>query len=181
MSFLISLADRIDWLNERIGRALSWLVLFTVVTAAAVSILRYVFSIGWVWMQDAYVWANATLIMMGCAYTLLHDKHVRVDFIYASRSSRFRAGVNFFGTLFLLIPTTITIFWYSYPYVGKSWARLESTPDVGGLPFVYLLKTVIVLFCIPLLAQGISLLIRSYLQLVGLTEEDAQHGGPANV
>lgn len=180
MHFLISLADGIDRVNNRIGWALSWLVLFTVLAAAAVAILRYTFSIGWVWMQDAYVWANATLIMLGAAYTLLNEKHVRVDFFYASRGQRFRAAVNFFGTLFLLIPSVIAIFWYSFPYVLNSWRRLEATPDVGGLPWVYLLKSVILLFCIPLFAQGISLAIRSWLLLTGVTTESTDTDGEAS-
>lgn len=181
MSFLISLANGIDRVNNRIGQALSWLVLFTVLAAAAVAILRYAFSVGWVWMQDSYVWANAALIMLGAAYTLLHGKHVRVDFFYASRGPKFRAAIDLFGTLFLLVPSVVAIFWYSFPYVQHSWERLESTQDVGGLPWVYGLKSIILIFCIPLLAQGLSLAIRSYLVLAGVTaESDIENGNTDN-
>src|SRR5687768_11912849 len=153
MLSLQSLADGIDRVNERLGHALSWLVLFTVAAAAAVAVLRYAFSFGWVWMQDAYVWANAVLFMMGAAYTLLLDKHVRVDFFYGSRGPRFKAAVDLFGAVVLLLPTIVVIFAYSFPYVLVSWLRREASLDVGGMPGVFLLKTVLLAFCVPLFFQ----------------------------
>ncbi len=158
---LSTIADRIDRANELFGRGLSWLVGFTVVTCAAVALLRYALGLGWVWMQDAYVWANAVMFMLAAAPTLLHGRHVRVDFFYNNRRPRTRAVINFTGVLFLLFPTIITIFVLCYPYVWDSFSRLEGTLDVGGMPGVFLLKAVLLLFCIPLAAQSMSLAIRS--------------------
>lgn len=165
MQSLLKLADRIDNVIDRLGHILSWLVGFTVITCAAVAFLRYSLGLGWVWMQDAYVWANAVLFMLGAGPTLLHDKHVRVDFIYGARSWRYRAMIDFLGSILLLLPSTFAIFVLCLPYVRDSWSRWESTLDVGGMPGTYLFKSVLLLFCIPFAAQGISLAIRSYVRL----------------
>lgn len=165
MHNLQAIADRIDRFIDRMGHVLSWLVGFTVVTCAAVAILRYALGMGWVWMQDAYVWANAILFMMAAAPTLLHEKHVRVDFIYGGMGPKYRAWVDLLGSVFLLLPSVIAIAILCFPYVRDSWKRMEATLDVGGMPGVYLLKSVLILFCIPLAAQGISLAIRSYISL----------------
>lgn len=168
MHNLQAIADRIDRIIDQMGHILSWLVGFTVVTCAAVAILRYALGVGWVWMQDAYIWANAILFMMAAAPTLLHEKHVRVDFIYGGMSQKFQAIVNLMGSIFLLLPSMVAISLLCFPYVYDSWVRGESTLDVGGLPGVFLLKSILVLFCIPLAAQGISLAIRSYIRLTNI-------------
>ena len=165
MHRLQAIADLIDSVIDHLGHILSWLVGFTVVVCAAVAILRYTLGIGWVWMQDAYIWANAALFMLGAAPTLLHGKHVRVDFVYGARSERYRAFVDLLGSVFLLMPSLVAIFVLSFPYVRDSWQRMEGTPDVGGIPGVFLLKSVLLLFCLPLAAQGTSLAIRSYIRL----------------
>lgn len=164
---LSTIADRIDRVIDLLGQGLSWLVGVTVVTCALVALLRYAFGLGWVWMQDAYVWANATMFMLAAAPTLLHGKHVRVDFFYTNARPRMRAAINLFGVLFLLLPSVVTIFLLCLPYVQDSLSRLEGALDVGGLPGVFLLKAVLLLFCIPLAAQGLSLAIRSWISLFG--------------
>lgn len=166
MQLLLALADRIDRVIDQLGHILCWLVGFTVVVCAAVAFLRYSFGLGWVWMQDSYVWANAAAFMLGAAPTLLHDKHVRVDFIYGARGRVFRSVVDIFGAFFLLMPSLVAIFILSTPYVMDSWERLEGTLDVGGMPGVFVLKSIILFFCVPLAAQGISQAIRAYIRLV---------------
>lgn len=166
MHLLLAIADRIDRVIDQLGHVLCWLVGFTVVVCAAVAALRYSLGLGWVWMQDVYVWANAAVFMLGAAPTLLHGKHVRVDFIYGARGRVFRSVVDIFGSVFLLMPTVVAIAVLSTPYVRDSWQRLEGTPDVGGMPGVFVLKSIMLVFCIPLAAQGISLAIRSYIRLI---------------
>lgn len=157
----------IDGINEWVGRGTAWLMLFMVLIAFAVVILRYVFALGWVWMQESFVWLHGAVFMLGAGYTLLHNGHVRVDIFYREASHRFKAWVDIFGALLLLTPMTLVVLYYSHGFVLRSWARLEGSAEAGGLPGLYLLKTIIPIFCILLLLQGFSLLARSILILKG--------------
>ena len=163
---LIAAAVRsVDRLNDAIGRAVSWLCLALVITTGVVVLLRYVFSIGFVWLQESYVWMHAIIFMVGAGYTLLHDGHVRVDVFYRGASPRYKAWVNLLGSLLLLLPVVVVIAFMSLGYVGDSWSRLEASREAGGLPGLFLLKSVILIFCFLLTLQGLSLAGRSFLVL----------------
>ena len=101
---------RVDEINEYVGKAISWLTLLMVVITFAVVILRYVFSLGWVWMQESYVWLHGIIFMVGAGYTLLHNAHVRVDIFYRPASDRYRAFVDLLGAVFLLAPMIAIVF-----------------------------------------------------------------------
>lgn len=167
-----SVVKAIDWLNERIGNAVSWLVLLMVFNTFFVAVLRYGFSIGWVWLQELYVWMHGIVFMTAAGYTLRHDGHVRIDIFYRIVSLRARAWVNLFGVLFLLLPTLAVIWWASYSYVALSWTRLEASREASGLDGVFLLKSCILIFVILLGLQGIALAIRSILVLTGRSDEE---------
>lgn len=156
-----------DCINEWVGRGTAWLMLFMVLIAFAVVILRYVFALGWVWMQESFVWLHGAVFMLGAGYTLLHNGHVRVDIFYREASHRFKAWVDIFGVIFLLTPMLLVVLYYSQGFVLRSWARLEGSAEAGGLPGLYLLKTIIPIFCVLMLLQGASLLARSILILKG--------------
>lgn len=158
---LQKIANVIDRLNETVGRYVSWLVLLMVCIAVLVVVLRYVFDIGFVWMQELYVWLHGVLFTVGAGYTLLHDKHVRVDVIYAERSDKYRRIINICGTVFLLLPMLAVIAWSSFPYVMKSWQSFESSYQVGGMKGVFVIKTMLLVFCGLLALQAVSTLIRS--------------------
>jgi len=164
---LCALSDAIDRFNERVGRAVAWLTLAMVLVTFLVVILRYVFSVGFVWLQESYVWMHGVVFMLGAGYTLLHDGHVRVDLLYAGASARRRAWVNLGGVLALLLPLVLTIWWGVWPYVIASWERLESSREAGGLPGLFLLKSVLLGFCIVVGLQGVSLALRSVIVLAG--------------
>lgn len=159
--------NTIDWLNERVGRAVSWLVILMVFTTFFVAVLRYGFSIGWVGMQESYVWMHGIIFMVASGYTFLHDGHVRIDIIYAAVSARGRAVINLFGVLFLLFPSLAVIWWGAFPYVMLSWQRLETSREAGGLHGLFLWKTCMLIFIILLGLQGIALAIRSFMVLRG--------------
>jgi TRAP-type mannitol/chloroaromatic compound transport system permease small subunit len=127
----------------------------------AVVVLRYVFGIGSIWLSESVIYGHATMFMLAAAWTLQAGGHVRVDIFYADASPRTRALVDLLGSLLLLLPFVAVIFWFALPYVGRSWALLERSRETSGLPFVYLLKTVIPLFAVLLGLQGIAQAIRA--------------------
>ena len=157
----------IDTVNDRIGRIVSWLTFIMVVTAVTVALLRYVFSIGFIWMQESYIWMHGIIFMLGASYTLLHGGHVRVDVFYARSSPRKQAWVDVLGVLFLLWPMLGVVGWVSWDYVSKSWADSETSFQAGGLPALYLLKSVIPLFCFLVALQGLSLAGKAAMVLKG--------------
>lgn len=164
----------IDWLNEQIGRIVSWLVITMVFTVFTVAILRYGFSLGWVWLQESYVWMHGVVFMVVSGYTLLHDGHVRIDLIYGSRGPRYKAWTDILGFVFLLTPMLGVVAWTSLPYVLLSWERLESSGSSNGLPGVFLIKTAILLFVLLLWLQGVSVTLKSLLVLSGNESDDSQ-------
>jgi TRAP-type mannitol/chloroaromatic compound transport system permease small subunit len=165
MELLARLVRGIDRLNDAIGRAVSWLTLAMVFTTFFVVVARYGFSWGQIWIQESYVWMHGAVFMLAAAYTLLHDGHVRVDIFYRPASDRFKAWVNLFGAAFLLLPTVLVVLLYAFPYVQASWIRLEMSREAGGLQGLFLFKTIIPIFCVLMILQGLALAGRSLLVL----------------
>jgi TRAP-type mannitol/chloroaromatic compound transport system permease small subunit len=176
---LVAFVNLVDRMNERIGRGVAWLTLLMVLITFAVVVLRYVYSIGWVWLQESYVWLHGIVFMLGAGYTLLHNGHVRVDIFYRPNSVRYKAIVDLAGALLLLLPLVAVVVFVSHDYVLDSWRRLEVSREAGGLPGLFLLKSVILLFCLLIGLQGLSLAARSFLVLIGHPEfqpEDEEAG-----
>ncbi len=171
---LIALADRIDRLNTRIGRAAAWLVLAIVLVQFALVVARYAFDLGSIWLTEAVVYGHAGLIMLAAAWTLSAGGHVRVDVFYAQASPRTRAIVDLLGSLLLLLPFMLTLLWLSVPYAARSWAVLERSQELSGLPLVFVLKTLIPLFALLMALQGIAQAIRA---ASALKQQDARAGG----
>lgn len=157
--------NNIDALNVRIGQLAAWLVLMMVLITFLVVVLRYGFNFGRISLQEFITYLHAFVFMLAGAYTLKHNEHVRVDIFYQDMSLRNRAKVDLFGTLFLLLPFACFILWVSFDYVFNSWKLLEGSREAGGLPFVYILKTLIPLMAILLFLQAISLAGRAWLKL----------------
>ena len=153
----------IESITLAIGTKVSWLIFFMALTAFLVALLRYFFNIGFVWMQELYIWMNGLIFLLGSSYALLHDKHVRVDIFYRTFSERNKAFVNIVFAIFFIFPFIFIISKYSIPYILKSWISLEKSREAGGLQFLYLYKTSIILFCFFLFIQTISLILRCFL------------------
>lgn len=165
MQGLATVADRIDRLNAAIGRTAAWGALVMVAVQFAVVVLRYVFGVGSVWLQESLVYAHAVLILLAAAWTLQVGGHVRVDVFYAGASPRRKAMIDLAGALLLLLPFMVALLIVATPYVERSWAILERSRESGGLPLVFLLKTLIPAFAFLLALQGISQAIRAVLVL----------------
>jgi TRAP-type mannitol/chloroaromatic compound transport system permease small subunit len=160
----------VDKLMETIGRGVAWLTLAMVLTTFLVVVLRYGFALGWVWMQETYVWLHGIVFMIGAGYTLLHDDHVRVDIFYRPANPRHKALVNLLGVFVLLLPVLAIVAYVAWPYVIESWSKLEGSREAGGLPGLFLLKTMILGFCALVALQGLALAARGILILAGRAE-----------
>jgi TRAP-type mannitol/chloroaromatic compound transport system permease small subunit len=159
---MLAVADRIDRLNRGIGRAAAWLALAVVLLQFALVVARYVFSYGSIRLTESVTYGHATLIMLAAAWTLRAGGHVRVDVFYAHASKRTRAAIDLAGSLLLLLPFTLTLLWLSVPYAARSWAILEGSQEVGGLPLVFLLKSLVPLFALLMALQGVAQAIRAW-------------------
>lgn len=167
------LLDGIDRASRGFGRAIAWLMLLVALIVSTVVVLRYVFNIGFPWLQEGYVYLSAAAFMLGAAYTLLVEGHCRVDIFYRDMTPRRRAWVDLLGHLFLLWPMVLHLLYVSWPYAADSWGRLEGTRVAGGLPGVFLIKSALPAFCVLLLLQSLSLALRRLCFLLNRTGEAA--------
>jgi TRAP-type mannitol/chloroaromatic compound transport system permease small subunit len=159
------IADGIDRLTAAVGRIAIWCSLYIVVAEFAVIVLRYAFGFGSIRLQESVLYAHAGLFMLAAAWTLQVGRHVRVDIFYAQASPRRRALVDLLGAVTFLLPFAATLFVLALPYVERSWLILEGSPQPSGLPFVYLLKTVILIFAALIGLQGVAQAIHAALIL----------------
>ncbi|MGH8707691.1 MAG: TRAP transporter small permease subunit [Burkholderiales bacterium] len=170
MHALKRLANAIDAANDWIGRGFAWLTLGMVLTEFTVVLSRYVFGLGSTLMQESIVYMHATVFLTCAGYALVHNGHVRCDIFYSVMTPRTKALVDIFGTLVFLLPMCALVGWMSWPYVTASWAVMEISQEGRlGIPAVYLLKTLILVFAGLLAVQATSLLLQSALLLGGVT------------
>ena len=162
----------VDALNDITGRALAWLTLGCVLTCFAVVVLRYGFDLGYPWMQELYVWQHAVVFMAGAGYTFLHRGHVNVDVLYGRLDERRRAWVDILGTLLFLFPWLAVVAATATPFILSAWSVREASATANGMPGVYLLKTLVWVFCLLLFVQGLALIVRRALLLAGCPMQD---------
>jgi|TARA_B110000467_G_C17942576_1_gene275693 TRAP-type mannitol/chloroaromatic compound transport system permease small subunit len=162
-----NIINSIDILNETIGRAASWLVLAMVLLICYDVTMRYSFHQGSVALQELEWHLFALIFLLGSAYTLKHNNHVRVDILYQSQylSNKHRAMINILGIILFLIPFCVLILITTWPFVENAYYYLEGSPDPGGLPYRYLLKGSILVAFTLLILQGLAELLRNYLIL----------------
>ncbi len=166
-------AGVIDRINERVGRLVSWWTLLLVGVTFTDVVMRYFFNTSFVFTQELEWHVFAFIFLMGAGYTLKIDGHVRVEVFYGKMSRRGKAWIDLVGVLFFLIPSCALFVKTGIPFVAKSFAIMEGSPDPGGIPFRFLLKA-----CIPagyalILLQGVSLGIKSLAAIIGLPVEEA--------
>ena len=163
-------------INEVTGKAIAWLTLLMMLVTFSVVLLRYMFDLGWVAMQESVVYMHATVFMLGAAYTMKHQGHVRVDIFYQRFTVKTRAWVDLIGTLLLLFPVSIFIAWMGWEYVVDAWRVHEGSREAGGLPGVFLLKSLIILMPTLLIVHGLAMLIEQILIITGNPSTEKQNG-----
>jgi TRAP-type mannitol/chloroaromatic compound transport system permease small subunit len=159
------IADGIDRITAASGRIATWCSLYVVVAEFAVVVLRYLLGFGSIRLQESVLYAHGGLFMLAAAWTLQTDGHVRVDIFYGRGTPRTRAIVDFLGSVVFLLPFAAVLFVFALPYVERSWHIFEGSPQPSGLPLVYLLKTIILIFAALIGLQGLAQAIRAALVL----------------
>lgn len=164
----------IDWS----GRTVSWLSLLLVLVTFLVVVLRYVFDIGSIALQEASSYFHACVFLIGMAYTMQQDAHVRVDIFYTHFSKQTKAWVDLCGAVFLLLPFMLFISWISWPYITDSWSVFEGSREAGGLAGVFLLKSLILVMTALLSLQTFAQMGRNVEVILCLDKNtDAKNAG----
>ena len=161
MNNLLKISKFIDDFNVKVGKLFSWLLLLMVLFTSLIVVLRYLFNIGFIWMQELVRFFYAAVFLICAAYTLAEDAHVRVDIFYSKLSIKKKCIVNLIGSIIFLLPVCFITFYYSYSYVLNSWMQLEGSLEERGLHAVFIMKTFIWIFSFMLFAQGISIVSKS--------------------
>lgn len=149
-----------------IGKTCRWFSLAMVIITCLVVIFRYIFDYSSIAMQETVMYLHASLFMLGAAYTWQQQGHVRVDVLYHRWSKPIQQRIDLLGTLFLLLPTCIFLIYISWDYVLMSWSYNEKSHEAGGLPFVFLLKSLIIVLPVLLIVQAVSNVLNSIFNLV---------------
>ncbi len=178
---MFKLRQFLESFSEFTGRLISWLTLFMVLVTFIVVVLRYAFDLGWISMQESVTWMHAAVFMLGAAYTLKRNEHVRVDIFYRGMTPQRKALVDLLGTLLFLLPVVVFLAVVSWDYVYTSWVIREASREAGGLPypFVPILKSLIPVTAGMLMLQGIANLIAAVSTLTGRMPTDAEKKAPA--
>ncbi len=161
----------LDAINEWIGSRVSWLTLAMMFITCLIVVARYVFNLGSIALQETVMYLHGIVFMLGISYTLKHQGHVRVDIFYSKLPTRKKAIIDLFGTVVFLLPVGMFILLASFNYVSFSWSLSEGSAQPGGLPGVFLLKTLIPLMAVLLLIQGFAEIGRAAGRLTGTSKQ----------
>ncbi len=164
---LAALAQSIERVTRAIGSAMAWCAVAMVVIEFVVVLLRHVFGLGFVAMQESVIYLHAATFMLAAAAVLARDRHVRIDIFVGQSSPRRRAVVDLAGALLFLLPLAVVVGLLALPYVARSWTILERSKETSGLPLVFLLKSLIPAFAVLIGLQALAMAARAWLILAG--------------
>lgn len=177
LQFLKQYINTINKINDFIGKIAGWLtsamvllICFDVVAKYFAPKLDIHYSNTAVFEMQWHLFA--LVFLLGSAYTLRHDRHVRVDLFYSKMSPKRQAWINFIGVLFFLLPFCIIVIETSMTYVRNSYLMMEKSPDPGGLPFRFAIKGMIIVGFFLLALQGLAMLFKSLLTILDMAEND---------
>lgn len=161
------IASALEGLTEFTGKLVSWLVLLLVILVSYDVGMRYLLQSGSIAIQELEWHIFSLIFLLGAAYTLKHDDHVRLDLIYQSRfmNDYRRAWINFLGSILFLIPFSILVIISSWQFISLAFIHGEGSPDPGGLPFRWIIKSAIPAGFLLLALFGVSTMIRN-LQII---------------
>ncbi|MCA9837405.1 MAG: TRAP transporter small permease subunit [Trueperaceae bacterium] len=187
MNFLLGISRAIDYVTTKLGQLMWWMSLFMVLIGAFNVITRYAFgpisqifgtNVAQLLSGNRYLsmqtFAYDMIFLLGAAYVLKSDGHVRVDIVYSSLKAKAKAWIDILGAAFFLIPFCWFAFAFSRKNIFSSWAKLEASPDPGGIP-LYIIKTVVPVALFILIFQGISEIIKNLAFLSGHPKSGSIH------
>ena len=167
-----ALARRIDALQERIGRGVSWLMFGMVAVVFSDVIFRYLFNKSWVFVQELEWHLFGVVYLLAAGYTMLHDEHVRVDILYSRLSPRRKALIDFVLLWVFFFPSCLLVVYTTWPFVRNAFLVNEGSPDPGGIPARWAIKAVIIVGFGLLLLQGVSQAIKTFYWAMGWEERE---------
>ncbi len=144
------------------GRASSFLIIFLILLVSTSVMLRYIFSVGFTWLQDLYIWTHALFILLGISFALFKDSHVRIDIIYRNLNLKKKKIVNFLGSIIFGLPLCYILILKGYEYFFRSLVLGENSKETGGLPNIYILKFFIFFLGILLFLSFINNIIKFF-------------------
>jgi len=170
---LLALSRAIDWLSERVGRSVFWLVLVAVLISAANAVVRKAFN----YSSNSFLeiqWYLFSVIFLFCSgYTLKHNEHVRIDIISGRLTPRARAWIDLLGTIFFLLPMAILIMYLSWPLFVDAYERNEVSTNAGGL-IIWPARLMMPIGFALLIIQGVSELIKRIAYLMNLIPDPGE-------
>ena len=177
MGALVKFCRWVDRLNTWVGHVVAWATALVVMVVFVDVVMRYAFKMSFVFTQELEWHLFAFIFLIGAGYTLLKDGHVRVDIFYQRGSPKTQAWINFLGVIIFLIPGCYMVIATSLPFVYNAWAVMEGSPDPGGIPYRFVLKSCIPAGFVLILLQGLSLGIKSLLIILGKEVETGEGQG----
>ena len=156
--------NALDTIIEVSGKVSSFLIILLIVLVSMSVFLRYLFSVGFVWLQDLYIWVHAIFILLGIAFTLNANEHVRIDLLYRSVTENLKKKVNLLGALIFGLPLSFILVFYGFDYFYRSYQLGESSKESGGLPYIFILKFFIFVL-------GILLFFELFRQILNLIKK----------
>jgi len=174
MSWMLRIMGVLDSINRTVGRGVAWVSFLMVAVVTVDVVMRYLFRTSFVFVQELEWHLFGVLFLVGAGYTLLHDDHVRVDVFYQRFSPKTQAWINLLGTLFFLLPGCYLVVVTSWQFLMNSWAVREASPDPGGIPARYILKSAIPLGFSLIALQGVSLRLKSLLVILDHAPESGE-------
>ncbi|MFH2059911.1 MAG: TRAP transporter small permease subunit [Pseudomonadota bacterium] len=167
MRFLERFVGFVDSLSDKIGHLVGWMTTLMVLVVFFDTVMRYAFNQGNVALQELEWHLFSIVFLIGAAYTLKDDGHVRVDILYVNLSKKTKAWIDFLGVFFFLIPFSVMVILSTKGFIMNSWAVKEVSPDPGGLQAYYIIKSMIPLGFSLLIVQGLSQAAKNLMIITG--------------
>lgn len=168
------IAEPIDAMTNFLGRVITWLTLLMALVTFFLVLSRYVFQVNSIALQESVIYMHSLVFLLGICVTLKADEHVRVDIFYRRFSPQKKAWIDSIGNIIFLLPLSVFLFFISFNFVGSAWQTFEGSSEPGGIPAVFLLKTLIPVTAISIALQGIAITLRQIVFLVSPSLDDQQ-------